>query len=1379
MGAALTKLPDSAATPATASQISLWLQEQIPSLSGGNNLASLHTLSPTTDLARLESCFQQLLLRHEVLRTRFDYRDSRLIQIVEPNPDWRASLEIASDARPGNGSVKRILDVNSWAKTLVGRAFDLSKGPLLRVAFLTTDPETTYMLICAHHTVFDAWSFEILSGELRSLYAGSGAPDHRALPPLPLRFSDYAQWQTHRLGTAFCSPLLDYWKRLLAPAIGDMYWVSDQVRPLAAIGAAGYHQRQFQHKSASGIIAFERQYGYGLFATFIAVFCGLWYRYTGQIDQLIGTPVSTRHHAGLQSMVGMLVNTLPLRIGVKPKGSWHALIQTISDVIAGALAHQELPITKIVEAVNPPRDPGRSPLVPVMFSYRNVPRADLETASLFSTSEFIAPPVCPHDLLMTVELDNEAISVHLQYRKKVMSDAAAGQFLAHFEQFAAAAASAAEMPISTLNYLAEPEVLWLLDQAKSSPRNLEPDHWTPPGPGETNEGPAQTSPIPAAAETVILKFRQQVMRRPDACALRYHSLELTYAQIDAAAEQWAEQLVRMKVRPGDIVGIQLPRTPALIQAMLAVLKVGAAYCPFDIDTPKPYAVRRLRRIGAQIIISDAAPENREEIEGLYWLDAGSSLEPQSPGAPPCSGGNTPSRSLACILFTSGTTEQPLAVEVSDPGLLRLVCQPNYLDIGEDDHFLHHSTPSFDAASFEIWGALLNGACVVLNKTARFDPRQIATSIQDNRVSVLWMSSAAFGVFADIRAAALPTLRALLVGGDVVSPVHAHNFLTRNPQCRLVNCYGPTENTTFSTFHRVRLDELVGIHPIALGRPISGTRVYLLDAARNLVPPGVIGEAYLGGDGLALGYRGNEAMNRERFVQLQLPGVSAQPVFRSGDLMRRRPDGILEFLGRVAADPKVRGFRVSLAELENELLADPAIGQACVILEDRQAGQIFMRAMVTARSDRQAIARRPNEPGFFTQQLRARLAERLPSYLLPDQIVLMDAIPTTPEGKVDRKSVREQLNSNSQAVASARTGHVAAPLSIGTLDDLETELVQLLITLGLAQATDADQSYFELGGNSLLAVHLLLAIEKRFGCSLTIDDLYRRPSIRGIAASLRLSQSNRIGDPVSHRKLGTHLVSISPGCSRRPLFIVPGGHGGIADLLLAAQAFSRLRSQYDLFGFVAKGLDGKSPIHRGVDAMARDYVDELLLHHSGGQIVLLGECIGGVIAYEMGRRLIELGHSDTHLILLDSWCPNLRGQLRFEYLTYPSILLNDFRKLRARRTPLRIALRTPGAPSPGQTRFAERRFLHVLMSHRPLPSRQRVTLLATAASLRLKLDLDWRKLALSGLELHPVPGVHESFLRDEAAALSTLLAHILRRWFGGVEPNSKINPQHNP
>jgi len=1258
--------------PASFAQERLWLLDRLQPGSSAYNLAVACRLAGALDVAALERSLSALLQRHEILRTTLAHAGGHLMQRIGAPPP--APLEIDDVGAP---------DVEGWAAAHADRPFELDRGPLFRARLARVGRHDHCLLLAQHHAVFDGWSFEIFMRELCALYGAATAGRPSPLRALGMQYADFAAWQRRRIAGGAAGSDLAYWRQRLAGELPALRLPVDRARASALPGRGASAEITLPAALGSALDALARREGVTLYMVLLAAWKTLLHRRAGDEDVIVGSPVAGRNRPALREMLGLLTNTLAVRTDLGGQPTFLDLLGRVRDAVSGALAHQELPFERVVEAVRAQR-PSGEPLFRTVFALHNVPRSSWRWPGLESRAWSVQPGSAKLDLALTMQQREDGLGALLEYDAELFDAATASRMLS---ELATLLGGIADDPGRRLGALP------LLEAAERR-RQLAR------GTGTASSYPRDVS--------IHRLFEEQARRTPDATALAGEGERISYRQLDARANRLAHRLRKIRVGREALVGVCLARGPGLVVAQLAALKAGAAYVPVDPATPPARLSALLARVAAIVGEADA-PVAGQRAPVVRVDDP--SLAGEGDDDPDDDGAAT---RVAYVMFTSGSTGAPRGVCVPHRAVVRLVRGTGYARFAADDVFLQLAPAAFDAATFEIWGALLSGATLTLAPARVLSITELGAVIARHRVTTLWLTAALFERFVDGGGLAyLGTVRQLLTGGDVVSPPHAARLLREWPGCRLVNCYGPTENTTFTTTHLVERADTSA--DIAIGRPIANTQVYVLDARREPVPGGVVGELYAGGDGLARGYLDDPEATQARFVPS--PFDDGEVLYRTGDLARWRADGRLAFVGRADEQVKIRGFRVEPAEVEAALRACDGVSAAAVGVEGSAAADRRLVAYVVATEPDSAVA----------AKLRGLLRARLPAYMVPSEIVLVPELGVTENGKRDRRATTER-----------------APLAITPAagDALERRLGALVRTRLRGPAIGRHDNLFDAGLDSLSALELGVAIEREIGRPFPLATLVQRATIAQLADEIR-------GAAAPAPLLASDVVRIRSGAGARPLFLVASGRGGMPEAMIYARLMSRLGPTETVLALLAPSQG------RTAQEIAGRYVASIRRIQPRGPYRIGGQCIGGVAAYEVAQQLRAAGQEIELLLLIDAWCPSTLGTIHHWLISRPRSLARAGLEFLAA-----VHDRDPGAePWPLELwrravpRRGGGRHIRALMRYRPAAWPGEVTIVASQESLRLGLCRAWGARAAGGLAVHTLPGDHESYFKrhyDESA-----------------------------
>jgi amino acid adenylation domain-containing protein len=992
-----------------------------------------------------------------VLRTTFPEVAGRPVQVIHAPWPFRLPLvdlrSLSGEAR--EREIRRLLVDEGQ------RRFDLSRDPLIRATALWTGESEHLLLQTEHHLVHDGWAQGVLLRDLLELYSAGRAGRSPELPPLQVQYADFAAWQREWLSGAVLEKQVAFWVRQLAGAPPLLELPTDRPRPAVLRSRGGEHLFDLSPALADQLRAFARRQGVTLFMVMLAVFQLLLHRLSGQTDVLVGSGVANRRRAETEGMIGMMVNTLVLRADLAGGPTLRELLLRVRQVCLQAYAHQDLPFDKLVEALRPERSLSYLPVIQTSFGFNDAPTPEWEVDGLRveevpthnHSSKFdllvIASPHAEQRTAFATRARGSGINLALEYNLDLFDSPTTLRFLHQYQTLLEDACRAPDRSIGELQWLLPAEI-----------------HQTRV---EWNDAAAA---YPREASLAEL-FAAVARARSDAPAVVGDDGEVwTYRRLDEASDRLAKRLRALGAGLEVAVGIALERSPELIAGILAVVKTGSAYVPLDPSYPDERLVFMLADAGVEIVLVDETTRGRlAGLEGKARLLSGAEGGAASPLDVP-----VPAAALGLVIYTSGSTGQPKGVALPQRGVVRLVRDSDFLQIGPGNRLGLASNISFDAATLEIWGALLNGATlVILPLEAVLSPADLASRLERHEIDTLHLTTALFNQMARERPDGLARLCTVMFGGEASDPLAVGRVLHASGACRLLHCYGPTESTTLASWHRVREVAPAAV-TVPIGRPIANSQIHVLDDLLQPVPRGVVGELFVGGDGLSRGYLNRPDMTAESFIPH--PWGLGDRLYRTGDRVRQLSDGAVEFVGRQDGQVKIRGFRIEPGEIEAVLASHPAVAEAVVAVQEAPGGR---RLVAYAVSWEGAAL----EAGGLRQHLR----RGLPDYMIPAAFVVLAALPLTPNGKVDRRALPAP-----EAEVSAEPAAAPRTLVEEILTGLWAEL------LGLPRVV-AHDSFFELGGHSLLATQLASRLRGAFGVELPLRTLFERPTVAELAAAV--------------------------------------------------------------------------------------------------------------------------------------------------------------------------------------------------------------------------------------------------------------------------------------
>ncbi len=918
-------------------QARLWFLDRLAPDNPFYNMFAEVRLSGALDVAALREAFQEIVRRHEALRTTFRLEEGTPVQVIAESPTFAVPMiDLEGLAQDGGRGWRAEQGRLAQEESL--RPFDLTRGPLFRAALVRRAPREHTLLVNVHHVVSDGWSMGILFRELATLYGAFAAGDPSPLPELPIQYADFALWQREWLRGERLAAELDYWRQRLAGIPESLELPRDHPRPAVESFRGGMVPFALPAGLVRPLSALARRHGATLSMAMLSGFTTLLGRYAGREDLAVGMAIANRTRREIEGLIGFFVNTLVARADLSGAPGFARLVARTRESALAAYAHQELPFERLVEELQPERDLSRNPLVQVMFGYQNFPQPAMEVRGLT-----LAPPehgqaiarTAKFDLTLFVFEDGDRLTGSIEYNGELFEAATLHRLAGHLESLLAAAVADPEEAVTRLP---------LMNAAERHQVEVE---WNDAGTG-----------YPAAASLQAL-FEEAVRLRPEAPALfACDGGEVSYRELNRRANRLAHRLRALGVGAGSRVGLCLDRSLELVVGVLGIVKAGGAYVPLDPDYPAERLAFMIEDSGLRVLVGEEAAlsqlpaAQREAAEVVLvsdpsgsdaagdWLDAD----------PPVTAGGA---SLAYVIYTSGSTGRPKGVAVPHRAVTRLVRNTNYVRLGPGDRIGQAANISFDAATYEVWGALVNGAAiVVIPREVALSSTALAATLRERRVTSLFLTTALFARVSHEVPDAFATLSELMFGGEKADPATARAVLAAGAPKRLLHVYGPTESTTFASWHHLA-EVPPGTDNLAIGLPLGNTSLHVLDRWGSPAPAGVTGELCIGGDGLAWGYWNRPELTAERFV----PGApeAGGRLYRTGDLVRRRGDGVVEFLGRLDDQVKIRGFRIEPGEIEARLREHPAVLQTLVMAREDTPGDRRLVAYVVQDAAYEAAA----------------------------------------------------------------------------------------------------------------------------------------------------------------------------------------------------------------------------------------------------------------------------------------------------------------------------------------------------------------------------------------------------------------------------------------
>ncbi|MCW5978614.1 MAG: amino acid adenylation domain-containing protein [Bryobacteraceae bacterium] len=1127
----------------------LWFFHQLEPASPVYNVAAALRLKGALNRPALERALNAVVDRHRVLRTLIENRDGVPVPVETDRPLVLADL-------PPGPDLKRILREEGR------RAYDLSRDLPVRAGLARLADDEHVLLVGMHHIVSDEWSLRILVRELGELYSAAVLGRAPALPTLPLQYADYARAQKEQLRDEVLAGHIDFWRRQLAGS-PPLELPTSHRRPARQSDAGGRVLFTIEWDLTRRLRGLATSHRATVFMLMAAAFQALLSRYTGQTDFLIGANVANRNSQEIENLIGVFVNTLTLRANLDADPSFAELLRRVRASALDAYSHLDLPFEKLVNELQPERSPGRhSPLFLVAIVFYSEPVPALDFAGLEATAEAIALGTSKFDLLLAIRDRGDRFSAWFEYNAELFEAEAMRRLAGHYVAMLESAAANPALRVSQLEMLTAPE--------REELREWNETRKDYPG-GLLHE-----------------LFEAEAKRAPNQTAIVFGRRRITYAELDARADRLARRLRALGVGPDVTVPICVRRSPGMVTGVLAILKAGGAYVPLDPSHPPERLAFLIEDCAGPVVVANDPPPEALARHGasIVCIDGDGDFAGDDSGdhrAVAPSPGN-----LAYVIYTSGSTGKPKGVAIEHRNAVAFVQWARDEFPAEDfAGALASSTLTFDWSIFELFVPLSRGGTIVLVENVLHLPDIPAAE------EVRLASTVPSAMSSLLTRGRLPrSLRTLLIGGERLDQALVKQVFDSTSVQFLYDGYGPAECTTLCTIAQ-RTPE----GPETIGKPIANAQVYILDRHMQPVPVGAPGEIYIGGSGVARGYLRRPALTAERFIPDSFSAEPGARLYKSGDMGRFRAGGEIEFIGRRDHQVKFRGFRIELEEIEAALSGHPRVQHAAVVMREDQPGEQRLVAYCSAKGGEKLRA----------EDLSDWLEVRLPAYMLPSRYVLLDALPFTQSGKIDRRALPAPA-----PLVGERAIHRPA-------DSIEAELTRIWERTLNVHPIGVRDNFFDLGGYSLLAVKLFADIERAFGKDLPLATLFESPTIEGLARLLR-----REGWQPSWAA----LIPIQATGSRPPLFCV---HAAGGNVLFYREMAVALGADQPVYGLQAIGLDGKRAPLTTVEAMAEAYLSEMLAVQPEGPYLLGGFCSGAYVALEMARQLEARGKKVALLV----------------------------------------------------------------------------------------------------------------------------------------------------
>ncbi|MBR8826762.1 MAG: amino acid adenylation domain-containing protein [Gomphosphaeria aponina SAG 52.96 = DSM 107014] len=1177
--------------PASFTQTRFWFLNQLEPDSPVYNMPKAFKFTQELNIENLKQALNQIITRHETLRTTFRSENGELKQIIAEN--WSLELPIINLADESEEQKT----FQKLATQIIEKPFNLAQDLMLRATLFRLANNEYILLLVNHHIISDGWSSEIIIKELLTCYETLEKRATNTLPELPIQYGDFAIWQKKQLTQELYKKQVKYWKEKLSGQLPILNLPTDKKRPLIP---------SYQGKSIAFLLPNEleknlkqisQEEKVTLFMLLLAAFKVLLCRYTGQEDIIVGTPIAGRKKLETENLIGCFLNTLALRNQLNSNLSFRQFLQQVKQVSLEAYENQDLPFEKLIEELQPDRNLSQSPIFQVMFNFLNTPENSSLNCSSFKERINIEKNRSLFDLTLYIRQKQGGIEITFEYNTDLFNSATIKRMTRHFQILLRGIINNPDEKISHLPLLTQAKKQQILRDWNNTKTDDPKD------------------------KCIHQLFEEQVAKTPDKIAVVFEEQQLTYSQLNEKANQLAHYLQKLGVKPETLVGICVERSLEMIIGILGILKAGGAYVPLEPNYPSDRLIYMLDNAKISVLLTtEKSEEKLFSYPGkIVRTDTWDKIEPESKEnlkSAVCS------KNLAYVIYTSGSTGKPKGVLVKHKSVNRLVKNTNYINIRPAAKIAQIANTSFDAATFEIWGALLNGAkLVIFPKETTLQLELFIEQLKEKELDTIFITTALFNQIASIHPQAFNTFKYVLFGGEKVEPKWVKEIIEKGKPENLIHVYGPTENTTFSTWYPVN-NVVENADNLPIGKPISNTKIYILDTNLQPTPIGVVGELYLAGKGVARGYLNRPELTAEKFIYNPF---GAGKLYKTGDLARYLPHGNIEFIGRIDNQVKIRGYRIELGEIETILNQHLEVKEAVVIVREDTPDNKSLVAYIVAKH--QSIS-----------ELRSFLATKLPEYMIPNGFVFLEALPLTPNGKIDRRALPKPDTTRQEL----ETNYLAPK------NELEIKLTQIWEEVLGIKGIGITDNFFELGGHSLLSVKLLAEIEKTFNQKLPLAVLFQLTNIAEQAKLISQKQAKESLQklPITNEEY-RHILALTAGwewkrVKEEGLIVGTNTNGTLPPLFWCSNGFGET-------SFLANYLDENQPLYglfsgygwvneENIKNLAAYYVSEILTIQPNGNYFLGGYCLGGKVVFEIAEQLQNFGKKVALLVLTESYIP---------------------------------------------------------------------------------------------------------------------------------------------
>ncbi|MCM3007886.1 amino acid adenylation domain-containing protein [Bacillus subtilis] len=1161
--------------PVSSAQKRMYILNQLEGGEISYNIPSMLMIEGALDPIKLQSALVRLVDRHESLRTSFEIMQGELIQRIHANVDFSVNVQ----------KVKQD-EVDGYTRNFI-RPFDLKQAPLFRVELLELELKKYILVVDMHHIISDGISRNVFMQDLFKLYEGE------ELPVLRIQYKDYAVWQRNELNQQHIKQQETYWLETLSGELPVLQIPTDYARPAMQDFKGDTLEFVIDEKSSEALRKLAAQTGTTLYMILLATYTMMLAKYSNQTDIIVGSPIAGRPNADLDRVVGMFVNTIVMRNYPEAEKTFINYLMEVKENALKAYENQHYQFEKLVEKLDVSRDMSRNAIFSVMFVLQNMDQDVGCIQSLDITPYKFEYNIAKFDLTLTAIEKGGQIHCMLEYATSLYKEQSVRLMMKHFIQLVNEITVNPQKKLAEISMIGEKEKTQILEEFNDTKTEY------PKG------------------KTIQKLFEEQAERMPDQLAVVCEGQQLTYGELSKRANQLARTLQIEGVEPDQLVGIMVERSLEMIVGILGTLKAGGAYVPIDPNYPEERIRYMLDDSGAKLLLSQSHLQEcvPDGIKVLH-LDEQHSYHKDGSNL-----GNTVEPThLAYVIYTSGTTGKPKGVMIEHRNVVRLVKQTDYVELNEATRILQTGNIVFDASTFEIWGSLLNGGQLYLAPNERIlNVITLKQLIERYSINTMWLTSPLFNQLSQQDSHLFEHLTTLIIGGDVLSVSHVNEVKRNYPMLKVVNGYGPTENTTFSTTFTISDEQ---INSVPIGRPISNSKAYIMDHSMQLQPVGVWGELVVAGDGVARGYLNLSDLTAEKFVDN--PFAPGERMYRTGDLARWLPDGNIEYLGRIDHQVKIRGYRIEIGEVETSLSNIGEVQEAIVIAREDENGDKALYAYF--------VASRP----YHVSEMKEKLSDQLPNYMIPSYFIQLEKMPLTPNGKIDRKALpvpEGELQTGKEYVA-PRT-------------PIEAKLAEIWQeVLGLAQVGVKD-NFFNIGGHSIKILKLIQYMNEKMDVEINFQTIFYTPTIELMALQL-MNTNPRLKDKTGFIPLNQN-GEINVFCFPPP--------PGLGMIYLEMAKFLENECIVHVTDFIDNYDD--------YDEILNEYVDQITSIQNEGPYILLGYSGGGNLAFEVTKTMNQRGREVSDIIMLDTTPWNKKVQeIASKILAETNLTLVDAHELMA-------------------------------------------------------------------------------------------------------------------